>query len=148
MVCSLGVWMWNCFRANLFKRVSNHQSIGGRSAYCFPLTVVLAFLPSITTSMVEPRFSNSADWTVGKLSCRVPGATVVADVAVMSMGDWTLFVEQPAFSAAKAAHPVLITVRSGIPRVQGLILTGLGYQCIRTWMSPQSLQHLRHSLVC
>lgn len=77
------------------------------AAYVLPSTVVLAFFPSMTTSIVVPMFSNSAASTAGKLIVRAPGATNVVDVFVTSIGDCCVLVAHAEFSTARPAQPVL-----------------------------------------
>jgi len=73
----------------------------------FPSITVLAFAASITTSIVEPKFSNSADGIEGNVSWRVPAGRVVAVKAFMSMGDCWVEVLHAVLFGERAAQFVL-----------------------------------------
>ena len=82
--------------------------------YVFPSTTVLPPLPSITTSIVVPIFSNSVVLTVGNVILRTPAATAVVTLGVMSIGDWVLERAQAELFTDRDAQFVLF---SGISEV-------------------------------
>jgi len=67
------------------------------------LTTVLTPLPSITTLIVVPIFSNLAIATAGKLIVSALGATSIVEVLVTSIGDCLVLIAHAAFSGASEA---------------------------------------------
>lgn len=70
--------------------------------YSFPQgSVIVPPFPSITTSTVVPKFSNSASSKLGIENFTSPAAVRVVDVLVISIGDCWVLVEQAMLSGLR-----------------------------------------------